>query len=736
MSLSAASGGDPLRDRLAEALAPGYTVEGELGRGGMSVVYRAHDVRLRRDVAIKILPPELAFVANVRERFMREAQTAAQLAHQNIVPIYGVEERDRLVWIVMALIEGETLGDRLAREGRLSAPEAQRVLSSVADALAYAHAHGVVHRDVKPDNILLERDTMRVLVTDFGIARAAEGDGRLTLTGVAVGTPTYMSPEQAMGESEIDGRSDLYSLGAVGYQMLAGAPPFSANSAPALLLKQVSETLPSLAARAPSAPMPMVHAIERALAKKPGDRWASLHEFRDAMGGADASSRRKPIVSAPVIGVPAVTLPSAPSPSPERPHAQVAAPHPARAAQAPVAPPAWSIPMPPRPPVPLAGANAIPAWVYGHDGNGKSLTLQAARFRQRVMQTMTTLGFLGLINAVTSPHFAWVMFPAFGMLMQLTAHWRPLGDAGVSLMDVLRNRDAIRAAGVEGSVPATLFSNSLAGRARRFVRRMKTAAVAAGVAAVSMIVGINVSLDGLLVPPVFAGGVLALFSLMGAFRAYRPLGRLGFRMTEVFRGTWRDSDAARTPALAFRLREEEVSQLAPPDVVMSAFGERLRLAVDDRTAIRQQVQRLGGDEQALLPDVLPTVDALVGRVAELSGALHQLDRDMGMVSDGPLDARIAELRLQRVPDDDRTLSLLLRQRQSLSELEGRRSALRSQLESASITLQNLRLDVLRLGSLGLEAPAMRDGSRATEQARALSKDLAYLLEGAREADRL
>jgi len=238
------------------------------------------------------------------------------------------------------------------------------------------------------------------------------------------------------------------------------------------------------------------------------------------------------------------------------------------------------------------------------------------------------------------------------------------------------------------------------------------------------------------VPPIVAGGALALISLMGAFRAYRPLGRLGFRMTEVFRGTWRDSDAARTPALAFRLREEEVSQLAPPDVVMSAFGERLRLAVDDRTAIRQQVQRLGGDEQALLPDVLPTVDALVGRVAELSGALHQLDRDMGMVSDAPLGARIAELRLQRVPDDDRTLSLLLRQRQSLSELEGRRSALRSQLESASITLQNLRLDVLRLGSLGLEAPAMRDVSRATEQARALSKDLAYLLEGAREADRL
>jgi serine/threonine-protein kinase len=169
---------------------------------------------------------------------------------------------------------------------------------------------------------------------------------------------------------------------------------------------------------------------------------------------------------------------------------------------------------------------------------------------------------------------------------------------------------------------------------------------------------------------------------------------------------------------------------------MSAHGERLRLAVDDRTAIRQQMQRLGGDERAVLPDMLPTVEALVQRVSELATALHRLDRDMGMVADGSLDARIAELRRQRVPDTDRTLALLLQQRQSLSELEGRRTALRSQLESASLSLQTLRLDVLRLGSLGLEVPTLPRAGHATEQARALSKDLAYLLDGAREADRL
>ena len=736
MRVPVMTSGDPLRDRLAEALAPAYTVEGELGRGGMSVVYRARDIRLRRDVAIKLLPPELAFVSNVRERFMCEAQTAAQLAHQNIVPIYSVEERDTLVWIVMALIEGETLGARLAREGKLAAPEAQRILGSVADALSYAHAHGVVHRDVKPDNILLERDTLRVLVTDFGIARAAEGDGRLTLTGVAVGTPTYMSPEQAMGEHEVDGRSDQYSLGVVGFHMLAGAPPFSANSTPALLLKQVSEALPSLSLKAAAAPPMLVKAIERALSKKPDERWGSLKEFSQAMH-AVPTSQRAAASSPPAIGVPAVQVSSLHASESARPDAARGAAVASASAPRPfgAAPYASSMPVPPRPPVPLAGANAVPAWVYGASGNAPSLALQADLFRERLRRTSVIVSGLALLNGVTSPEFPWVVFPAFGLLIGLAARWRPLGDAGLRFMDVVRNRRAVQDAGLEGAVPATLFSNSLAGRARRFVSRLKTATVAAGVSAESLIIGANSGAD-VLIAPFVAGGVIAFLAGMSAWRAYRPLGRLGFKLRDVFRGTWRDSDAARTPGTAFRLREEEVSQLAPPDVVMSGYGERLRSAVDDRTAIRQQLARLGNAEQSILPDVLPTVEALVSRVSALAGALHQLDRDMGVVADGSLDARIADLRARRVNEDDRTLALLLRQRQSLAELEGRRTALRSQLESASITLQNLRLDVLRLGALGLEAPALREVGRATEQARALSKDLAYLLEGAREVDRI
>ena len=209
---------DYLRDRVTVAVGDQYLIEREIGRGGMAVVYRATDLRLNRTVAIKVLPPDLAFNPDVRTRFIREAQTAAQLSHPNIVPIYTVDDKDggSLVYFVMAFVDGESLGVRLAREGAWPVDQTVRVLRDVADALAYAHARGVVHRDIKPDNILIDRASGRPMVTDFGIARAAAGETRLTVTGVAVGTPAYMSPEQALGEREVDGRSDLYSLGVVG----------------------------------------------------------------------------------------------------------------------------------------------------------------------------------------------------------------------------------------------------------------------------------------------------------------------------------------------------------------------------------------------------------------------------------------------------------------------------------------------------------------------------------------
>ncbi|MGZ8411972.1 MAG: serine/threonine-protein kinase, partial [Gemmatirosa sp.] len=274
---------DPMRDRVVAAVGDRFEVGDELGRGGMAVVYRAREVRLRRAIALKVLPPELAFRTGVRERFLREAQTAAQLSHPHIVPIYAADDSGGIAWLAMALVDGETLGQRMTREGRIAPEVASRILAEVADALAYAHSRGVVHRDIKPDNILLDRDSGRSTVTDFGIARAAEEELRLTVTGVAIGSPAYMSPEQAMGEAELDGRSDQYSLAVVGYQLLTGELPFQAASATAMLMKQVAETPRPIAALRPEVPAGLAAAIERALAKKPADRWPDAASFRRAL---------------------------------------------------------------------------------------------------------------------------------------------------------------------------------------------------------------------------------------------------------------------------------------------------------------------------------------------------------------------------------------------------------------------------------------------------------------------
>jgi len=265
-----------LSARLARVLAPGYDLDREIGRGGMAIVYRARDPRLKRGVAVKLLPPDLAFRTDIRSRFLREAETAARLSHPNIVPIYTVDEREGLVYFVMALVEGESLGDRVKRAGPLPIEDARAILSEVADALAYAHAQGVVHRDIKPDNILLDANSGRAMVTDFGIARAArDGDARLTATGAAIGTPAYMSPEQCAGDREIDGRSDLYSLGAVAYHMLAGAPPFTGGSTPSIMMKQVMEAPVALHERRPDVPRDLEQIVMRLLQKDPAQRFTN-----------------------------------------------------------------------------------------------------------------------------------------------------------------------------------------------------------------------------------------------------------------------------------------------------------------------------------------------------------------------------------------------------------------------------------------------------------------------------
>jgi len=275
------------------AVAGRYSLERELGRGGMGVVYLAREVRLDRPVAIKLLPPSKATDPKLRERFLREARTAAKLSHPNVIPIHAVEEIGEFVFFAMAYVEGETLTERVRRRGPLPPSEAARVLRDVAWALAYAHGQGVIHRDVKPDNILLEQASGRVLVADFGIAGVVAGAAGL-VAGEIIGTPEFMSPEQALGE-DVDARSDLYSLGIVGYFALSGTLPFEAEKSTDVLAKQVTEPAPPLSTTAPLVPKRLAQAIDRCLAKDPADRPDGTAALAEQLGHALEQRRDLPV---------------------------------------------------------------------------------------------------------------------------------------------------------------------------------------------------------------------------------------------------------------------------------------------------------------------------------------------------------------------------------------------------------------------------------------------------------
>ncbi|MDB4889064.1 MAG: protein kinase, partial [Gemmatimonadetes bacterium] len=263
-------------------LADRYGVERELGAGGMATVYLARDQKHDRDVAIKVLHPDLA-AALGGERFLSEIKTTARLQHPHILPLLDSGEADGVLFYVMPFVDGESLRDRLARETQLPLDDALRIAREVADALGYAHAHGVIHRDVKPENILLQGG--HALVADFGIALAVQqaGGQRMTQTGLSLGTPQYMSPEQAMGERTIDARADIYALGAVTYEMLAGEPPFTGNSVQAIVAKVMTERPTALLTLRDTVPAGVEHAVLKALAKVPADRFASAAEFATAL---------------------------------------------------------------------------------------------------------------------------------------------------------------------------------------------------------------------------------------------------------------------------------------------------------------------------------------------------------------------------------------------------------------------------------------------------------------------
>jgi eukaryotic-like serine/threonine-protein kinase len=282
---------------IEKVLADRYRIERELGRGGMGAVYLARDLRLDRLVALKVLPPEFAANSGLRERFLRETRTAASFSHPNIVPVHAVEEHDGVLAFAMGFVEGESVAERVKRQGPMDPRGVARMLTDVAYALAYAHGRGVVHRDIKPDNIMIERATGRALLMDFGISRSisttVEAAG-LTRVGEVVGTPEYMSPEQASGDN-VDGRSDLYSLGLVALFALTGRPVITGENTQQIIVRQLTEALPPTRSLRADAPAPLAEAIDRCVLKDPRSRFESAESLVEQLDRAQLAAPEVPL---------------------------------------------------------------------------------------------------------------------------------------------------------------------------------------------------------------------------------------------------------------------------------------------------------------------------------------------------------------------------------------------------------------------------------------------------------
>ncbi|HEX6049049.1 MAG TPA: serine/threonine-protein kinase [Gemmatimonadaceae bacterium] len=636
--------GESLNDRVLSAIGRHYELEGEIGRGGMSVVYRARDLRLNRPVAIKVLPPELAHDPAIRARFTREAQMSAQLSHAHIVPIYDVGERDGLAYFVMALVTGGNLGALLMREPRQPVDEVRRILCEVADALAYAHLRGVIHRDIKPDNILLDRQTGRAMVTDFGIAWAMEAGARLTATGIAVGTPTYMSPEQAVGERELDGRSDIYSLGILGYQMSTGRVPFEAANSMALLLKHVTERPRPIAELRPETPRALRDTIERAMMKAPEDRWPTATAMRDALTTGDASvpswraDQREPV--------------------------RYASPRPDGSRRVPAV----------RSPVPR-----------------RSLSRDDGDFSTPARND----GALAVPNAVRPSAPEIVMEPAH------LAHLTPPQREDLRLWHGRVNlHDRIRA--MRGYSWATLAS------------------VIGGIAGFAF--GVEE------VPPFVLAPLVPMYMSVKAWKRGKSLREAGLKLRRVLfmpRAKWVIPPPPPPP-------NQGLEKLAPREILEGPEGAVIRRAVDDRAAILGIVASLPKADRALISEVEPTVKAIMDRLSHLAHLLHRLDQSIDPNLATELDRRIADVEREgESADGERRLGLLRRQRTTLDELVKRRVTLGRQLDAAGLALGNLRLDLIKLRSSGLQS-ALSDISTATQEVRALSNEIDAVLAAASE----
>jgi serine/threonine-protein kinase len=587
----------------------------------MGVVYRARDRRLKRHIAIKVLPPELAFQSAIKTRFLRDAETAAQLSHPNIVPIYTVDEMEGLVFFVMAYISGDNLAKRLHEKGVLQVDEVRRISREVADALAYAHERGVVHRDIKPDNILLDASTGRTMVTDFGIARAAsEGDaGRLTATGMAIGTPAYLSPEQAAGDREIDGRSDLYSLGVVAYQMLIGEPPFVANSTPAMLVKHISERPTPVSQRRSDIPLDLSRAVMLCLEKDPTNRFPSAAAMVTALDTGNVPELR----AAPEPAVAVAAPLSAPVDYFEADGERMPTPDEVRRFNAPL------VAKFRRKLAPYLFVNAV--------------IIVAAIFSDKDFLSITVL---------------WSIYMAFS--------YAKLWSEGFDWRDVFqqpREKELIDVADEAAEWTRALFDATK----RKEMRQQRRA---------------------------------------------RHFAR-------------RSSGALQLPASGLRGSSSQMP--VDRDAVYEAAGshsDKVRNAATDRDEILRLVNSLPDREQEQVAEVPRSANALHERIQALAISLADLDRNVVGGGTEALESEIARLEGQANPlergseERVRRLAYLKRQRRGMKDLTDRRNAVAAKLETCSIALRQLKLDVLRLRagsqthqrvtSLALEAIAMAE----------------------------
>jgi serine/threonine-protein kinase len=638
----ASAADDELRAHVERALAAHYELDCEIGRGGMGIVYRARDKRLKRQVAIKLLPPELAFRSEIKSRFLREAETAAQLSHPNIVPIYTVDEQEQLVFFVMAYIAGDNLAKRLHERGVLTTDETRRILREVADALAYAHDRGVVHRDIKPDNILLDAASGRPMVTDFGIARAmdSQGDSRLTATGMAIGTPAYMSPEQAAGEREIDGRSDLYSLGILGYQMLTGEPPFIAASTPAMLVKHISERPIPVEQRRSDVPTDLARSIMTLLEKEPANRFPSASALVTALDTREAPAPRVTAQAAPAR----TSSSTGRVPDPAQDYA--------RALEKDIVDRASGFGNYPGGPSYGTSPNApYPSMPFQNGGQRMSLAVGASadelrrwenphvvRFRKKIVPYLFVNGVIVLFSIFGANSFftltvLWSIYIAF--------QYAKLWSEGFDWRDVFRQ-------------PRDRELMEVFEEAMEYVRAV-----------------------------------------------FNPVARAQLRARRDERRALTRMGGG--PALPSGMEASQPASYAAAGLP-GQIGDRARQAASDRDEIIRRLNALPKAERERFAEVERSATALADRIGALALSLDDLSRHDVASSREVLEREISALEsaanpLERGSEDRvRRLAYLKRQRRALVDAAKKKDAVAAKLETCSLALQNMRYDLMRLSA--------------------------------------